>query len=128
MSDSDDVNSEKLEVQSNSDSEEYENVTIADSGQIESQINANLQLSDNDDDNSEKVEVQSNSDSDEYENVQLYVIQFKLTHFRACILSRQNSQTPLVGEWCSVIGRCRRRSSFTIGVDSYRRAYICRRV
>jgi hypothetical protein len=45
------------------------NDTIVDSGQIESRINVNLQLSHSDDVNTEKVEVQSNSVSDEYEHV-----------------------------------------------------------
>ncbi|KAL4153090.1 hypothetical protein QTP88_000923 [Uroleucon formosanum] len=60
------------------------NDTIADSGQIESQINANLQLSDSDDVNFEKVEVQCNthkkvevqynSDCDEYENENVQLV------------------------------------------------------
>ncbi|KAL4131915.1 hypothetical protein QTP88_009147 [Uroleucon formosanum] len=55
-------------------SDKYENVPIADSVQIESQINVNLQLSDSDDVNSEKVEVQCNSDCEEYENENVQLV------------------------------------------------------
>jgi len=74
LSDSDDVNFEKVEVQCNTVSDKYENVPIADSVQIESQINVNLQLSDSDDVNSEKVEVLCNSDCDEYENENVQLV------------------------------------------------------